>query len=224
MTETTPVFPCLAVYGLLEVMQPNDPYQAPQVPSDYLNQIAPPERVKTLNPIVLWGLIGGALLLAIAIIIGISSLSKGPSASSLTAVAARLNNLAVISDDAEEYIQSSQLRTLNSNLNISLVNTNRDLATTLKSQKINIKDKKNATVAAAANELETVQGRLEDARLNAVYDRTYAREMLYLLRTVNSDMERLYKASKSAGLKETLNTANDNFIPVIDGLNNFNES
>ena len=219
------LFPSVIVYGLLRVMQPNDQYQQqPQVPSDYLNQIAVPTQTKTLNPFVLWGLIVGVLILGIAIVMGVLSGGGGTSSSSLAAVAIKLANLQTVSQDARNTIQSSELRTLNSNLNLSLTNTNRDIAEQLKSQEINIKDKKDKSVVAATKDLEELQGRLEDARLNAVYDRTYAREMLYELRTLNSDMEVLYKKSKNKDLKETLNGTSVNIEPVINGLSTFNES
>lgn len=205
-------------------MQPNNPYQQPQVPSDYLNQIAAPAPVKTLNPFILWGLIGGVLALAIVVVLGVSSASGGPSASSVTSVAAKLSNLQTVSDQARKNVQSSELRTLNSSLFLSLTNTNRDLADQLKKQDINLKDKKNSSVAASTKELESLQGRLENARLNAVYDRTYAREMLYELRTLRVDMAKLYKNSSNKELKETLLAADKNFTPIVESLSTFNES
>lgn len=205
-------------------MQPNTPYQQPQVPHDYLNQIAAPAPVKTMNPFLLWGLIGGLLALAVIVLIAVSSASSGPSASSLTAVAAKLSNLSVVSKNAQKNIQSSELRTLNSNLTLSLTNTNRDLAGPLTAKGIDLKDKKDESVVTAAKESEALSKRLENARLNAVYDRTYAREMLYSLRTLRSDMTVLYKQSRDKGLKATLSTTDDNLAPVIEGLSNFNGS
>lgn len=211
-------------------MQPNDPYQQPNQPqpqqfsNDYLDQIAAPAPVKTMNPFFLWGLIGGLLVLAVVVVMGISSLGSGPSASSLTSVGAKLANLQTVSDDAKKNIQSSELRTLNSNLFLSLTNTNRDLAEPLKQQNIKLTDKKNSSVAASTKELEELQNRLEDARLNAVYDRTYAREMLFELRTLRSDMEVLYNKSRSDELKSVLNTAANDFDPAIERLSSFNAS
>lgn len=205
-------------------MHPNDPYQQPQVPSDYLDQIAAPSSVKTVNPLILWGLIGGLLIAVVAVVLGVSSMNSGPSASSLTSVAARLSNLKAVTDDAQGKIQNSDLRTLNSSLTLSLANTNRDLTEPLKAQEINLKNKKNETVIATTKDLEELRGRLEDARLNAVYDRTYAREVLYELRTLRSDMEVLYKKTRSDELKSILSTADSNFLPVVEGLSNFNET
>jgi len=205
-------------------MPPNNPYQQPQVPSDYLNQIATQPQVKTMNPFVLWGLIGGLLALGIVGFLVISSASKGPSSSSLTAVAAKLDNLKKVSESAQENIQSSELRTINSNLTLVLTNTNRDLAEPLKFQKVSLKDKKNASVVAAGKDLDELQDRLEDARLNAVYDRTYAREMTYSLKTLKSDMVILYKKSRSKSLKTALDTGYTNLTPLAEEFSTFNAS
>lgn len=199
-------------------MQPNSPYQQPQVPSDYLDQIAAPQPVKTLNPIVLWGLIGGVLLLVVIVVMAVMNGSKGDTSSSLTGVAARFNNLQSVAEDAQENLQSSELRTLNSSLALSLTNSNRDLADPLKAQDIKLKDKKNRTITASASEFEELSTRLEDARLNAVFDRTYAREMTYQLKTLRSDMAVLYEKSKSKSLKTALETADTNLKPLVEGF------
>lgn len=199
-------------------MQPNSPYQQPQIPSDYLDQIAAPQQVKTLNPIILWGLIGGVLLLAIVVVMGVLSGGKGDTSSSLTGVAARFSNLQSVAEDAQENLQSSELRTLNSSLALSLTNSNRDLTEPLKAQDINLKDKKDRTVTASTAEFETLNTRLEDARLNAVFDRTYAREMTYQLKTLRSDMAVLYKKTKSKSLRTALLAADTNLKPLVEGF------
>jgi hypothetical protein len=209
-------------------MQPDaqlpQPGKQPQYSSDYLNQIAAPPQVKTLNPMVLWGLIGGLLVLAIVVVLGISSASGGPSPSSLASIAANFDSLKTLSEDAQENIQSSELRTLNSSLTLSLTNTNRDLTEPLAKQDINLKDKKNQTVSSVAKEYEELAGRLEDARLNAVYDRTYAREITYVIKTLRSDMAVLYKKSRSNDLKTALETADKNLKPIVEGFGTFNAS
>lgn len=196
-------------------MQPNTPYQQPPVPSDYLNQIAAPAQVKTLNPFVLWGLIAGVLLLAVIIVVAVVSGGGRDATSSLAGVAARFSALQTVSEDAQENLQSSELRTLNSSLALSLTNSNRDLAGPLKLQKIDPKDKKNRTVTTVTAEFGKLDKRLEDARLNAVFDRTYAREMTYQLKTLRADMLALYKQTRSKSLKTALATADSNLKPLV---------
>lgn len=207
-------------------MQPNDQFQPQQYPSDYLNSIAAPTAVKTLNPIVLWGLIAGALVLVVVAFFAISSAggSSTPSGS-LSSVAAQMNSLQDVTKSAQGNLQSSELRTINSGLTLALTNANRDLADPLKQRGISLKDKKkNKTVAAVAAETDELKKRLEDARLNAVYDRTYAREMTFALKSLRSDMAALYKASNSKSLKETLVSADDNLLPLTEEFSSFNAS
>jgi predicted transcriptional regulator len=176
-----------------------------------------------MNPIVLWGLIGGLLLLAIITVIGISSASGGNSTTSLTSVATTLDRLKTVTADAQENIQNSDLRTLNSSLDLSLTNINRDLSEPLKAKKINLKDKKNAAVRDVTDEFTELDTRLEDARLNAVFDRTYAREMAYTLKKLRSDMTALSKRSPK-DVRESLQTADKNLGPLVDGFSSFNAS
>jgi len=201
-------------------MQPDNS----QFSSDYLNQIATPAPVKTMNPMVLWGLIGGLLVLVILVVVFVSSAAGGGSTSSLAGVAAKINNLKTVSEAAQKNIQSGELRSLNGNLTLVLTNADRDLAEPLKAKKIKLTDKKSSAVAKVTSEFEALGTRLEDARLNAVYDRTYAREMTYALKTLHNDMGQLYKSSGSTDLKNILNTTDTNLEPLVDSFSRFNAS
>lgn len=201
-------------------MQPDNQ----QLSTDYLNQIAAPTQVKTMNPMFLWGLIGGLLILVIIVVVAVSSnAGSSTSSSSLTAVATTLDKLKTISEDAQSNLQNGELRSVNGNLTLHLTNANRDMAEPLKAKEINLKDEtKNKSVARIAKEFEEMEARLEDARLNAVYDRTYAREMTYALKTLRSDMLVLYNSSRSKSLKDVLSTTDKNIEPLLAEFNTFN--
>lgn len=206
-------------------MQPDNQPQQPQFSSDYLNQIAAPAQVKTLSPFVLWGIIAGALILIVTIVIFISSASgSGTSTSSLSSVAAKIAGLKVLTETEQDNIQSTELRTLGSSLTLTLTNANRDLEEPLKTNKISLKSKKVPAINAVNKDLEEMTGRLEDARLNAVFDRTYAREMTFALKTLRSDMSTLYKNTKSKKLKTALETADANIKPISEEFASFNAS
>ena len=64
--------------------------------------------------------------------------------------------------------------------------------------------------------------KLEDARLNAVFDRTYAREMTYQLATVDSLMNQVYKSTKSTSLKTFLESSNSNLQSLKKQFSEFN--
>ncbi len=177
-----------------------------------------------MNPMVLWGLIGGLLVLVILVVVFVSSAAGGGSMSSLAGVAAKINNLKTVSEAAQKNIQSGELRSLNGNLTLVLTNADRDLAEPLKAKKIKLTDKKNNVIAKVTSDFEALGTRLEDARLNAVYDRTYAREMTYALKTLHNDMGQLYKSSSSSELKNILNTTDTNLEPLVDSFSRFNAS
>lgn len=185
---------------------------------DYLNTIAPQAPVKTINPFVLWGAIIGALLLVVLTVAGLAN--SGTSTDTLLArVGATTNNLKELTDDAADSMQSSELRSINSNLSITLANTNRDLAEPLAAKKISLENtKKNKTVAEVALEYSEIQERLEDARLNGLYDRTYTREIIYQLKTLNSYMGQLYESTNSEDLKTILNSNNENLTVLLEEL------
>lgn len=192
--------------------------------SDYLNQIATPPPKKTLNPFVLWGLIAGLLLVVVIVIIAISSGSKPSSSASLTGVATKLTKLQQLSERAQKNIQSSDLRSLNGSLTLVLTSANHDIAEPLKANKISIANTKNPTVQKINGYFDSLDTRLEDARLNAVYDRTYARELSYALKTLESDMSVLRNSTNSKSLMSVLADTNNNIEPIAASLQYFNGS
>lgn len=192
----------------------------PPAPLDYLNSIAPTPQRKTMNPYLLWGIIGGALVLVVIIFITLLSLG-GTSKPTLTTFAARLQDLQTVSTNAKNDLQTSELRSLNSSLTLVLTNANRDIATILTDSNIKL-DEKNKQVKEVAAETTKLTNTLEDARLNGVYDRTYTREITYYLKMLRSQMNILYTSAKSEALKKFLKETNDNFKPLQESFSALN--
>jgi len=203
-------------------MYPNQyPNNNPQVnPPDYLSQIAP-HAPKQANFIQKQPIIVAVIALFVIIILFaiIGSLSGGTKPTEQ--LAARLVSTQTIADGATTNLQSSQLRALNSDLKIYLTNTIRDLGVILKSSdNINIKQLDKKVVAAEANTQMT--SNLEDARLNGIYDRTYAREMAYQLDTILTLMLQINNNSNSKSLKSFLTDARTNLEPTQKLFEDFN--
>jgi len=196
---------------------PNNP-----TPVDYLDQIAP-KRQNNHNlinnkPILIAAIVGIILLI---LVITISSLSSGGIKPS-ERLAARLNATSEITDSATSNIKSSQLRALNSDLKLYLSNTIRDIESVLKNSNIDInKLSKKVTEEESVND---VLSRLEDARLNAIYDRTYAREMSYQLETILNLMKQINSSSSNTNTKAFLDTSIENLSPIQEDFANFNQS
>lgn len=191
----------------------------PQYSIDYLNQIAPQPKKAGLNNKTFFLLIGGGLLFAI--IVGVLAFSSGSGPKQqMETLAARMQTLQTISQNAQKNIKSGTLRSTNSNLSIFLTNANHDIADPLKKNGIDIKKLDKKIVAAEKDDALTAK--LEDARLNAVYDQTYAREMGYQLATVKALMKTIYNKSKSKSMKDFLSKTNDNLAPITKQLDDFN--
>ena len=202
-------------------MNPNSNQQPAFTPVGYLDQIAPKtsKRMDFLHsrPIIFGGI---AIIIIIIAISVIGSLNNG----SIPAeqLAARLSATEAIVSDANSKIQSNQLLSFNSNLDIYLINTIRDIKPLLAKDKINI-DKLSAAAKSAESNTNLV-AKLEDARLNAIYDRTYAREVSYRLDTTLSLMQQIYSSTNDSSLKSFLENAYQNLVPTQKQFADFNAS
>jgi hypothetical protein len=194
-------------------MEPNNP----QYSIDYLNSISSTPAPKTIKPLYLWVLIVGVIVLVAVVVMLVLSSGNGTKDNLMT-FAARLSMLETVSTDAKDNIQSSDLRTTNSSLTLILTNANRDVLPL--SGKINKKSSAAKTVAAETTMLTTA---LENARLNAVYDRTYAREMSYQLKDIRTQMSILYKNTNKTALKTYLEKTDESIKPIQESLASFNE-
>ncbi len=183
-----------------------------QLPADYLNQIAPQQKKPMLNNKLVYGLIGGVVLLAIIVVLIISSSGSAGPTQKMQTLAARLLTLQTISNDSQKTIKSGALRGINSNLTIFLTNTNRDIVSPLAKSGVDvIKIDKSITLKEDGSALKQ---RLEDARLNAIYDRTYVREINYQLDTVATLMQDIYNSTGNTSLKAFLLATDTNLQPI----------
>ena len=186
--------------------QPTQPAQplsatAPEsAPINYLDQIAAPTQKK---PSLLKNKITIALIALAAValvIVTLSALPKKTNQSELLAV--RLLATRTIAEGATSRLKNTKVRSINSNLKIYLTNVIRDLTPFLVSGKIDIKKLDKAILAKEST--DGLTERLLDARLNGVYDRTYTREMAYMLSTVITTYSSVEKATNNAAYKAFL--------------------
>ena len=189
--------------------------------SDYLDQIAPKPQRKfdflLKNSILVKVLLGFTIITAILVVI---TSFITPGTGSLEHLGARLTATKGISEDATTKLKSSQLRALNSSLNSFLTNSIRDLTPLLAKKGIKI-DKIDAKITTAESNAE-ILSTLEDARLNAIYDRTYAREMAYQLETTMALLQEIYDSSNNSELKKVLDSTYSNISDIQKQLSEFN--
>ena len=201
-----------------------EPAQPPQPLSmDYLNKIAPQAPKSKLpftkKQIIIVGALGIAVMIVVILMIAVGS---GGSKKYEQQLAARLIGTETVASDSTSKIKSSSLRALNSNLKIYLTNTNRDIAVPLAKDSIDV-NKLDKTLLATESDTDA-NARLEDARLNGVYDRTYAREMAYRLATIVSLMKKIQGSTSNKTLQTFLVSALTNLEPTQKQFSDFNET
>lgn len=188
---------------------------------DYLNQIAPQPQKPGISDKRFLLLVGGGLLLAIIVAIFVfSSGGSGGPKEKMETLAARMQTLQSISDKAQKNIKSGKLRSTNSNLAIFLSDANHDSEEPFKAAGVDTKHLDKAITTAEKG--DDLSAKLEDARLNAVFDRTYAREMSYQLDTVAALMKEIHDRTRSKALQEFLVDTDKNLQTIKKQLYDFN--
>lgn len=202
-------------------MNPEQPQFQPQsnLSVDYLNQIAPqaPKRKipLTKKQLIIVGVVVALFVIVMILVAVVGGGGKKP----VQQLAARLQSTETIVTAAATKIKSSQLRALNSNLKIYLTNTNRDIATPLLTVSVDVTKLDENVVSKETG--EDVTARLEDARLNATYDRTYAREIAYRLETIVVLMRQIQASTSKEDLKTFLTNALVNLEPTQKDFEDF---
>jgi type II secretory pathway pseudopilin PulG len=203
-------------------MNPDNNQPAPSMNSDYLNQIAPKPQKKSLipkNKPIMVGVIAVGFLILITIVGLVASLAAG-NISDTERLAARLQATQDIVNSATNNIKDHQLRASNSNLDTFLTNTLRNLTPILAKNNIKINNLSKSALSAESN--TKILTTLEDARLNAIYDRIYASEMANQLDITIILMQKINTNTSDSSLKTVLNTAIESFQPTQKQFADFN--
>lgn len=200
---------------------------APAAPAtytaDYLDQIAPPPAgPKLMGGNFMWILIGLAVVFMFAV--GLLTLtSGGNNTATAQSVYLRVENLGTVSDNYRRYLKSTKLTTANTNLKIFLSNARRDITDPLVQNGVDLakisKETKDKEVAAA----DEITAKLEDARLNAILDRTYAREMAYQTQLLIEQYNKMAK-NPSPLIADNAKKTIPNLEPLQKTFAEFNEA
>jgi len=195
-----------------------------QTPLDYLNQIAPQAPKKPIFALNLRTIIFAALIFIVLIIIiaNVGSALANSRKEPWERFSARLTATAVVVDSSTDNIKNSQLRSLNSDLKLYITNTQRDLATPL--QGVGVNAAKLPASVVSKESTEAMLARLEDGRLNAKFDSTYAREMSYQLATTLALLQQLHKSNIGPQTKQYLADAYANLAPTYEAISEFSAS
>lgn len=205
--------------------QPQGPAAAPaadnaavgQFPVDYLNQISGGNQVKKAKPALVFGLIGGVLLLvAGALFFLIQSAAPPNVGSQVYALQARIETLSAITEEQGKYLTQSELSTINSTLNASLTSMKTGLTTYAKGLTSSTKGT-SAAKTAESTYYKALSKKLEDAYLVGTLDRTYTTELQYELSILKSMMQRIKTTAKSSTYNSFYSN-NTTSIDTVTGL------
>lgn len=162
-------------------------------PVDYLNEIAPKQQPVQVNRFAVFGLIGGVLLLAFAIVMMMVN-SQPNYTKQAQSTLARIETLQAATKEQQSRLTENELSSMNTTLTTSLGSMGTELKSSLKDAKIKTEllgDAKK-TEKAYSDKLSKT---LEDAYLTGSLDRVYAREMSYQLSILKSYLQKLKTAS-----------------------------
>src|SRR5690606_38923376 len=131
-----------------------------------------------------------------------------------------LQSIQKIADTTQKQLVSSELRGANSTLSLTLTNANTDIkpllaANELEATKLNPK-------FVSEQRTEAILSELNNAWLNGVLDRSYAREMSYQLETLILLIDQIEPKTNNTSFKEFLVSTRDKFEPLRDRFAKFN--
>lgn len=120
-------------------------------------------------------------------------------------------------------LKSSQLVSINSSMRTNIINAARDME-----EPLTATGQKPASLKSAANKApyhdEKFAAALEDARLNAVYDRVYANEINTKLKYIIAYMEAIKKSTSSKKMKTFIDKNLPSMKTVQKAVDEFQES
>lgn len=180
---------------------------------DYLNQIAKNVPVKKASPFVVFGLIGGVLVLVIGLMFFLIQSAAPPDVSTqVYALQARLDTLSKVTSEQGKHLTQNELSGINSTLGASLTSMTTNLSAYTKTRGMKTGDK--AATAAKTSEATyytSLSKKLDDSFLLGTLDRTYSTEMKYQLGILKSMMLRIKTVANSKSY-------NDFYTPGVSSI------
>lgn len=205
--------------------QPHIPQPQPEYSIDYLDQIsAPQKRTIAPNPFVLLGVIGVGILAIVGFGLMIFSSSSTSGTDRVAELNLRLATLQKIADTQQRNLRNNDLRSTNAAFSLYLSNTARDMKDPVAALGITETSTPKKLTAAEATLSTSINTSFEEAKLNIILDRTYAREMAYQIGVLRTMMTSVYKTTSNKTLKTTLETSDPSLQQVAKSFEDFSGS
>ena len=200
---------------------------------EYLNQISaenrPTKKTKAnkllASKFVLVGGIGLIALIFIFILGSIISGGKGDIKTDCYNLLLHLNNTGEVIKTYQTEVKSSRLRADSASLSGVLSDTSTKLTGYL-TEKYDYKDNKvdKNLVAQAKTEMDGLNSKLFEAKINGILDRIYAHEMTHEIELLLNEEGKILNGTSNEALTELVTTSYNSLENLYDKFNDFSET
>jgi len=187
---------------------------SPAYDPNYLDSIAPPPP----KPAFFSGGFGkiffiliGIFVLAVSLIIAFSGKDN---TADLQQISVRLNNLALTSKKVQPDLKSNNLSTTNSMFQTWIADSKRSAESLLQTAGVKKTQYSKTMVASEKTLSDNLGSRFDDARLNAVLDRSYANIMASETDKLIALFNGMAKSSKAKAIREYAKSTVANLVPI----------
>ena len=199
---------------------------------EYLNQISaksrPLQKPKSGIFSSKYFIIGAIGLGALILIMIIGAMLGGGKSSEKDIGADLILHLNYTTEEIQKYqpdVKSSDLRSSSASLQSLLSNTSKDLSTYME-EKYGFKDNKvdKKKLAEVEEEKTALDSELFEAKITGALDRTFAHKMAYEITLIQSEEEKMMKATKNDEVKSGLQKSYDSLEVLYPKFNDFSEA
>lgn len=188
---------------------------------DYLDQLAAPAK-KPLDKKFIFAGAGAAVALLLAAFLLFAS-PKSTSVATEIKLYSTLIDTEASTTRSGKLIKNSKLSSINSNARTALINSARDMETPLKNMGQDPVKLKSAAKKPPYHDDKLVD-KLEDARLNGIYDRVYANEMNTKLKYIIAYMESIKKTNSRKSMQEFISKNEPSFQAIQKSIDDYQNS
>lgn len=209
-----------------------NPDGSPHLPApsslDYLNQIAAqPSRRRALVPTgspMFWVLIAVAAIVVITIVSIVATTLSQKGSANIEALSARLAQLQTTVAARQNDIGNTDLATTNSSLGLNLTQLNNELDAILKDDGKNPSKLNGGIVAKETANTKDLTTTLDNAKLNALFDSTYASAMTYQLDTALATIHQMQKSKNGPKTTSFLSDADKDLSQARDSFASYDDT
>ena len=169
-------------------------------------------------------IVGGLLALVLAVVLLFATQKPaGPGFLNEASLYTSFIDTADITKNSGKYLQSSQLRATNGTLKSFLLDSAKQMETPLSKSGIDYKKLRSSAKKEPHHDGDMAT-KLENARLNDVYDRTYANEVGYKLEKMMAAVQKIKKTNTRKSMQEYLTEIEPDLKIIIESIDRYQQA